>query len=191
MAPMSWNGDEYQARFDALAASGKDMHGEATFVRAYEPVSALDAGCGTGRVAIELARHEIDVTGVDVDTSMLATARSKSADVEWVEADLRHFDLGRTFDVVVMAGNVPLFTPAGTQSELIAAVARHVDEAGVLVAGFSTDWADRPYDTEAYDSHCAAAGLVLAERFSTWDRQPWTPASNYAVSVHRRARLPG
>lgn len=188
---MSWSGDEYQARFDALAAAGKDMHGEARFVRAYEPATVLDAGCGTGRVAIELARHGIEVTGVDVDTSMLATARSKPSDVEWIEADLRDFDLGRTFDVVVMAGNVPLFTPAGTQAELVAAVARHVGPVGVLVAGFSTDWADRPYDTEAYDAHCAAAGLVLAERFSTWDRQPWTPASNYAVSVHRPARLPG
>ncbi len=182
---MTWDGDEYQARFDRLAASGKDMHGEATFVRAYEPATVLDAGCGTGRVATELARHGIEVTGVDVDASMLATARERGPDVEWVEGDLRSFDLGRTFDVVVMAGNVPLFTPAGTQAELVAAVARHVAAGGVLIAGFSTDWADRPYDVASYDRHCADAGLTLAERFSTWDRQPWTPASNYAVSVDR------
>lgn len=183
-----WDGDDYQARFDALAASGKDMHGEATFVRAYEPGTVLDAGCGTGRVGIELASHGIDVVGVDVDPSMLATATERGPEVDWVEADLCAFDLGRVFDVVVMAGNVPLFAAPGTQGALVGAVAGHVADDGVLVAGFSTDWADRHYDTATYDEHCAAAGLALAERFSTWDRRPWTPTSTYAVSVHRFAR---
>ncbi|GHJ18432.1 class I SAM-dependent methyltransferase [Streptomyces albus] len=72
---MAWDGEEYQARFDGIAARGGDVHGEATLVRALGPSSVLDAGCGTGRVAIELARHGIDVVGVDVDASMLATAR--------------------------------------------------------------------------------------------------------------------
>ena len=180
-----WDGDEYQARFDALAASGEDMHGEAGFVRAHQPSTVLDAGCGTGRVAIELDARGMDVVGVDVDASMLATAGVRGPGVEWILADLRTLDLGRTFDVVVMAGNVPLFTPPGTQSELVAAVAGHVSPSGLLIAGFSTDWADRPYDTDLYDRHCDAAGLVLVERFSTWDRQPWTGASTYAVSVHR------
>lgn len=182
----TWNGDEYQRRFDALAASGRDMHGEATFVRAYEPKTVLDAGCGTGRVAIELAEHGIVVVGADVNASMLATARRRGPGVDWVEADLRRLDLGRVFDVVVMAGNVPLFTPPGTQAELVAAVAGHVAPDGVLVAGFSTDFADRPYDTGLYDAHCAAAGFVLVERFSTWDRQPWSTESTYAVSVMSR-----
>ena len=183
----SWDGDQYQARFDRLTAAGQDMHGEARFVRAYEPGTVLDAGCGTGRVAIELARHGIDVVGVDVDGSMLTTARGRAPEIDWIESDLRALDLGRTFDVVVMAGNVPLFTPPGTQPELVAAVARHVGPGGVLVAGFSCDWADRPYDTDRYDRDCAAAGLTLAERFATWDRAPWTPTATYAVSVHRHS----
>ena len=70
----TWDGDDYQRRFDDLAASGVDVHGEATFVRAFAPSSVLDAGCGTGRVAIELARHGVDVVGADLDASMLATA---------------------------------------------------------------------------------------------------------------------
>ncbi len=41
------------------------------------------------------------------------------------------------------------------------------------------------YSVDAYDEDCAAAGLELAERWATWDRQPFTPTSDYAVSVHR------
>lgn len=72
---MVWNGDAYQARFDEIAAGGGEVHGEAELVRSLGPGSVLDAGCGTGRVAVELARHGIEVVGVDLDASMLATAR--------------------------------------------------------------------------------------------------------------------
>lgn len=181
----TWDGDDYQARFDQLAASGTDVHGEATFVRAYEPRTVLDAGCGTGRVAIELARHGIDTVGVDIDASMLDTAARRGPDVEWVLGDLTTFDLGRTFDVVAMAGNVPLFTPLGTQAALVERVVAHVSGDGLLIAGFQNDWAGREYPVADYDEALAAAGHRVVERFSTWDRDPWTTASNYAVTVSR------
>ena len=181
--PTRWEGDDYQARFDELAAAGTDVHGEATFVRSYDPSSVLDAGCGTGRVAVELDRHGIEVVGTDVDASMLATARGRAPAITWVQSDLTELDLDRTFDVVVMAGNVPLFTPPGTEAALVAGVARHVAAGGLLIAGFSLD---RGYTAAMYDEHAAAAGLTLMERYATWARAPWTPGGDYAVSVHRR-----
>lgn len=180
---MTWDGGDYQRRFDELAATGADVHGEARFVRAYDPTSVLDAGCGTGRVGIELARSGIDVVGVDADESMMATAAALAPEITWHCADLAEFDLGRTFDLVVLAGNVPLFTPLGTQAALVAGCARHLGSGGVLVAGFSLD---RRYRIEDYDAHCDAAGLDLAERWATWDRVPFVDGGKYAVSVHRR-----
>jgi len=146
------------------------------------PASALDAGCGTGRVAIELARRGVTVVGVDVDASMLATARQAAPGIEWIEHDLTSLALASTFDAVVVAGNVPLFTPAGTHAALVAGCARHVRPGGALVAGFQLG---RGYLLEDYDAHCAAAGLTLSERYSTWDRAPFAVRCDYAVSVHR------
>ncbi|MBV8982921.1 MAG: class I SAM-dependent methyltransferase [Acidimicrobiia bacterium] len=180
-----FEGNDYQAQFDRLAAAGQDVHGEATFVRAYSPTSVLDAGCGTGRVAIELARHGIEVVGADIDESMLATAQRLAPDTEWVRTDLCELELGRRFDLVVMAGNVPLFTPPGTEAALVAGVARHVAAGGRLVSGFSLG---RSYSLTQFDRHTAANGLVLEDRFATWDRKPWIDGGDYAVSVHRRQR---
>jgi SAM-dependent methyltransferase len=180
-----WDGDDYQARFDRLAESGSDVHGEASFVYAFAPRSVLDAGCGTGRVAIELARRGVEVVGADVDASMLATARRLAPALTWIESDLADLDLGRTFDVVVMAGNVPLFTPPGTEAALVAGVARHVAPGGRLVSGFGLG---RNYSLPELDRHSADNGLVLEDRFATWDRQPWIDGGDYAVSVHRRQR---
>ena len=181
---MPWTGDEYQRRFDDLAATGKDVHGEAVFVMRFAPRTALDAGCGTGRVAIELARRGVEVVGADVEPSMLAVARERAPDIEWVEADLARLDLGRTFDVVVLAGNVPLFTPPGTHAALVAGCAAHVAEGGVLVAGFQLD---RGYGADDYDGHASAAGLRLEARYATWDGDAFAPGGGYAVSVHRAA----
>lgn len=183
MSVVAFDGQRYQARFDALAARGDDIHGEARFIRALQPRSVLDAGCGTGRVAIELARHSIDVVGVDVEASMIAEARRRAPTMAWVEADLVDMNLFRTFDVVVLAGNVPLFTRTATEAALVSSCAAHVEGGGALVAGFSLD---RGYGLDDYDASCAAAGFGLSERWATWGRAPFVTGGDYAVSVHRR-----
>lgn len=178
-----FDGAGYQARIDALAATGRPMHGEADLVMGYGPRSVLDAGCGTGRVGRELARRGVEVVGVDASESMIATARATYPEVEWVVADMGALDLGRTFDLVLMAGNVPLFTPPGTQAALVAGCARHLTTGGLLVCGFQLDGT---YGLRAYDDDCTAAGLELAERYATWDRDAFGDGAGYAVSVHRR-----
>ena len=166
-----------------MASEGHDVHGEARFVMGLRPRSVLDAGCGTGRVAIELTRRGVSVVGVDSSGSMIATARQRAPELEWLQADVASLDLGRVFDVVVMAGNVPLYTPPGTEAALVAGCARHLAPAGALVAGFSLD---RGYVLADYDADAAAVGLTLAERYATWERSPFLAESDYAVSVHRR-----
>lgn len=178
-----FDGRAYQARFDVLAAGGVDVHGEASLVRSFGPASVLDAGCGTGRVAVELARQGIEV-GVDADVSMIAEARRLAPGLSWVHEDLARLDLGRTFDVVVLAGNVPLFCPPADRAALVAHCAAHVAAGGVLVAGFQLDGR---YALADYDRACAEHGLVLRQRWSTWDRASFDDSDRtYAVSVHGR-----
>jgi trans-aconitate methyltransferase len=177
-----WHGDRYQQRFDSLAASGADVHGEADFVARLHPSSVLDAGCGTGRVAIELARRGIEVVGVDADQSMIATARRLAPDLTWVVADLSRFSSERRFEVVVMAGNVPIFTPPGTQADLVAGCAAHLADHGSLVAGFQLD---RGYSLDEYDEQCRQAGLEWVGRWSTWSGGVFSAGGDYAVSLHR------
>jgi 2-polyprenyl-3-methyl-5-hydroxy-6-metoxy-1,4-benzoquinol methylase len=179
----SFDGRAYQARFDALAETGTDVHGEAALVRSFDPTSVLDAGCGTGRVAIELARHGITTVGVDVDDSMIGEARRLAPGLAWAREDLASLELGRQFDVVVLAGNVPLFCPGPSRRALVAACAAHVSRAGRMLAGFELG---RGYDLDVYDAACDEAGLVLEDRWSSWGREPSSGDSTYAVSVHRR-----
>jgi ubiquinone/menaquinone biosynthesis C-methylase UbiE len=177
-------GEDYDAPYTARAARGENVHGEADFVEALQPHTVLDAGCGTGRVAIELARRGRDVVGVDINAGMLNRARQKAPRLSWHLADLATIRLPRRFDVVLMAGNVMIFVEPGTEATVVQNMARHLAPGGALVAGFQLSVGYLSVAT--YDELANAAGLALAERYSTWDRAPWTEASTYAVSVHRR-----
>ncbi len=161
-------------------------HGEADLVFAYGPSSVLDGGCGTGRVAIELARRGIDVTGADLDPDMIALARAKAPGLTWVQADLGELDLPTRFDVVVLAGNVIPYVAAGRRGPAVLRCARHLAPGGRLIAGFQLQ-AGWPSLAD-YDRWCESAGLALEARYATWDRHPATETDTYAVSVHR-ARL--
>ena len=184
LAEAGGRSETYDRRWEELAAAGQNVHGEADLVESLNPRSVLDAGCGTGRVAVELARRGIDVVGVDLDASMLEKARAKQPDVPWVVGDVADADVGRTFDVVLLAGNVMIFLAPGTEAAVVANLARHLEPGGALVAGFSLE--PGRLDLETYDGHARAAGLVLGDRWATWDRQPFS-GGNYAVSVHRRS----
>ncbi|MGW0686239.1 class I SAM-dependent methyltransferase [Streptomyces sp. NPDC002754] len=191
------SGGEYAARFEALARSGKDMHGEASFCAALVPAGArvLDAGCGTGRVAIRLAELGHDCVGIDLDASMLDVARERAPQLPWYQTDLAEFDpaaldITPDFDLVIAAGNVlPLLTP-GTEATVVERLAAALRPGGLLVAGFGLDAAHLPVPPTItlpeYDACCAAAGLALVDRFATWDAAPYDDGG-YAVSVHRAA----
>lgn len=191
------SGASYAERFAALERSGADVHGEAGFCAGLvDPgASVLDAGCGTGRVAVELARRGFRCVGVDVSSSMLDVARTAAPELEWVLADLSGLDLGQTFDVVVAAGNVIPLLAAGTESATIDRLAAHVAPNGVLVCGFGLDAAHLPLDEPPfalaeYDAWCNAAGLRLLARYATWSGEPFDAARpEYAVSVHADRRM--
>jgi SAM-dependent methyltransferase len=176
--------DEYERRWEEMAASGANPHGEADFVMRSSPTSVLDAGCGTGRLGIELARRGVDVVGADLDDDLLAYARRKAPVIPWVHSDLSVLELGRTFDVVVMAGNVLPFAMPSIRPAIVAALARHLRPDGRLIAGFSLN---EGWPTAAeYDQWCADAGLVPAERARTWQSAPFSPETdNYLVAVHK------
>lgn len=178
-------GEEYAERFRELADSGVDVHGEAAFVSALVRPGArvLDAGCGTGRVAVELARRGYDVVGVDSDASMLEVARRDAPDLDWRLADLTELPADPSYDLVVAAGNVVVFLAPGTEQEVVRRLAGVLRPDGLLVCGWRTDRLPRA----GWDELAATAGLEPVARWSTWDAAPWHDDADWCVAVDRTA----
>jgi SAM-dependent methyltransferase len=178
--------DRYDQRWSDLAATGADVHGEANLVAELvgppggEPV--LDAGCGTGRVAIELARRGYSTVGIDLDVALLDWARSKAPDLKWIAADLATMPSDVApgpFAATVLAGNVMIFLARGTEAAVLRNLAERLAPGGLVIAGFQVQGR---LSLEAYTTAATAAGLTPVERWSTWGRDPFT-GGDYVVAV--------
>lgn len=73
------------------------------------PGPILELCCGTGRLTIPLKNGGLDIMGLDICESMLATARKKAddaaLDIDFVKGDIRDFDLGRQFSTILIPFN--------------------------------------------------------------------------------------
>jgi predicted TPR repeat methyltransferase len=189
---------EYDRRWAERAAAGESVHGEADLVElllaehrltpdAGEQPSVLDAGCGTGRVAVELSARGLRTTGVDLDPALLDAARRKDPAVHWITADLATLapDVAPgPFAAVVAAGNVMIFVARGTEDAVVANLAARLAPGGLLVAGFQVRAGG--LSRSEYDDHCAAAGLERVAHYATWERAALGAVVDYVVAVNRR-----
>jgi SAM-dependent methyltransferase len=188
------SGAEYAARFAALAEAGHDVHGEALFCASLvaPPATVLDAGCGTGRVAVKLAELGYRSTGIDLDPSMLAEARRAAPALDWIAGDLSSHVTDRRYQLVVAAGNVIALLTPGSLDRALVSLATLLSPDGLLVTGFGLDATHLPAGCPVtpladYDAAAEAAGLSLVARLAGWsEAERAAPITGYAVSVHRR-----
>jgi rhodanese-related sulfurtransferase/precorrin-6B methylase 2 len=178
---------EYHTRWDRLAAAGQHVHGEADFIASLGGARVLDAGCGMGRIAIELSRRRHVVAGVDLDEDLLAYARTRAPHLRWVHDDLATMQLDDRFDVVAMPGNVMIFCKPEDRRAVVHTAMQHLLPGGRLVAGFALERDPHALTAAEYHELCVDCDLHLEQRWASWDRDRFDDDSGYVVFVHRRS----
>ncbi len=93
----------------------------------------LDVACGTGAHLIHF-RDWYAVEGLDLNPDLLAVAVQRLPDIALHEADMRDFDLGRTFDIVTcLFSSIGYVETLDGLSQAVRAMARHLAPSGVLI----------------------------------------------------------
>jgi SAM-dependent methyltransferase len=98
----------------------------------------LELGSGTGRLTIPFAQRGLDMTGLDLVPGMLARARTKGGElpIQWIEADVRHYDLDRRFGFIFETGAIFQHMLTRADQEAFLARARaHLAPQGHLALG--------------------------------------------------------
>jgi SAM-dependent methyltransferase len=163
--------------------------------RPERPCDVLDLGCGTGRIALDLAGRGHRVTGVDSDPRLVAELRARAAAKNLtagaIVADVRDFALGRRFDLVLAAMQLLQLLP--TRAERIATlrnVRAHLQPRGLFAAALIDLTGEVTGDeyTPPVPDMCEAEGWV-------WSSQPTAirlvdEGSALALDRHRRAVSP-
>jgi SAM-dependent methyltransferase len=97
----------------------------------------LELGCGTGRVALHLARRGHEVTGLDIEPELLAVLVSRGGDlpVRALEADARRFELEEQASLVLAPTHLLQLLPdAVARAECLRCVAAALRPGGILAA---------------------------------------------------------
>ena len=130
--------DEYYAK--TYDDSVQDWPGELDFytklVKA-NPENVLEIASGTGRIALRLSKVAKKITGIDLSSDMINEAVQKStglANIRWVQADMRNFDLGERFGLILIPGHSfqNLRTPQD-QVACLTSIKKHLKPNGVFV----------------------------------------------------------
>jgi SAM-dependent methyltransferase len=121
--------------YEREAAARGDLDFWQSLARAWRPRRILEIGCGTGRVALALARTSPTI-GIDISFDLLRRARRKAARgrASFLAADFRETVFSRRFDLIV-APSDPLshLIDAADRRRALRAVARQLAPGGRFV----------------------------------------------------------
>ena len=126
----------------------------------------LEVGAGTGRVALDLARHGHDVTALDSAPALLDALRERAAaeglEVEAVRADARDFELRRRFALcVVPMQTVQILGGADGRQAFLRRAREHLQPGGLLAAALAAQ-------LEAFDAGAADPPLPDVREHGGW-----------------------
>lgn len=180
---LTTRGEWYEAAVVRRLAGGEDVFAPARRLAQLGARSVLDAGCGSGHLARFLAGQGVEVVAFDVDPEMLQAARSRAPEITWLRADIAGIDLGRSFEAVLVAGNVFNFVAPERIPIAVGRMAAHVEPGGWLCAAFSRQGR---FTLDGYEQWTEDAGLTLESLASDWAGAPLEPESTEVVAIHRR-----
>lgn len=103
-------------------------------IRKHECRRVLEIGCGSGNLCPFFVEAGYDYTGLDLAEEMLAIAREMYPGGEFVQGDMRNFDLMRTFDAVMVTGrSFTYMTRNEDVRRALGVMGRHLESGGILV----------------------------------------------------------
>ncbi|RWX74001.1 MAG: hypothetical protein Metus_0026 [Candidatus Methanosuratincola subterraneus] len=101
----------------------------------------LEVGCGTGRIYLELLKEGIDVEGIDISQRMLNQLKEKASAMglspKVSVADMRNFDLGRKFSLIIVPFRSFLYNiTTEDQLSTLRSFHKHLEPGGLLILNF-------------------------------------------------------
>lgn len=134
--------DEYAWAYDLIlarpASEQSKQIAELLSQRGIGPdARVLDAGCGTGGHAIELARRGFVVTGLDLSASLIAEAKRRASEaalpISLLRGDILALPFTQAFDAILCRGVLNDLIDDESRRKVFVSLARALSSGGVLL----------------------------------------------------------
>jgi ubiquinone/menaquinone biosynthesis C-methylase UbiE len=136
----------------------------------------LDLACGTGRITIPVAEAGIRVTGLDLSVEMLQRAEQKARErgvlerITFVQGDMRKFDLGKQFPLIMIPFRSFLhLLQIQEQMKALGCIRRHLAPGGKLALNVFVPKISHLYEESEKMSLRGTYPLESGEEVAMWD----------------------
>jgi ubiquinone/menaquinone biosynthesis C-methylase UbiE len=162
--------------------------------------SALDVGCGTGRLLLDFVAAGLDVDGVDNSPEMLAICRDKAVvaglnlEGRLFEGDMRALNLPRRYATIIVPSiSIVMLTQPGDADRAVSSFHGSLEMGGQLVVSFTSKlWPGRrtPPHMEWSDWYkVAEAEQAEGDVMRRWMRARYDHAAQFEHEENRYERL--
>ena len=150
------------------------------YVKKHGIKNILELGCGTGRVAIALAKEGFNITGLDLSNEMLDVFRQKfdkldgniKNNIELVHGNMADFNLGKKFDLIIAPFRAfQCLTDEKDIENSINCVKNHLSDNGIFIINVFNPHPDRMNENWCYPLR------------TQWERLDET-TGNYVIKKH-------
>lgn len=130
------------------------------------PLTALELGCGAGRLMRAFTARGIGATGIDLSEPMIASARAAGLDAH--VADMSNFDLLRSFDLIYASANtLRHIVDADGWERMWSCIARNLPAGGIFIA-------DLELGMQHFAQQVGKPQIWTMSDGDTWVRSTWT-----------------
>lgn len=110
-----------------------------------QPKTVIDLGCGTGSIALPLAKEGFDVIGVDLSAEMLTEADHKAMEegvsIRFACQDMTELELGEEADCILsLCDSMNYLTEDGQLAEAFQSIARHMKQESLFLFDMNTEY---------------------------------------------------
>lgn len=129
---IKWNAKDYKENFSFVPKYGEAV---TELITAKKGSRVIDLGCGNGALSRLLKNKGYDVTGIDASEEMIALAKEKYTDIEFIKANALDFSLDEKADVI-FSNAVFHWIDADKQEALLKNIYAQLKPEGELVCEF-------------------------------------------------------
>ena len=110
-----------------------------------QPKTVIDLGCGTGSIALPLAKEGYDVIGVDLSPEMLTEADHKAMEegvsVRFACQDMTELELGEEADCILsLCDSMNYLTEDGQLEDAFKSIAQHMKQESLFLFDLNTEF---------------------------------------------------
>ncbi len=123
--------------YELLHSGNTDCNIYPQLIKHHFGTDVLELGCGSGRLAIPLAKNGCNVTGIEYEKDMISLLLSKDYPkdrLSVIQGDARSFNIGKKFDVVLLACNfLNMFIDPSDVVKILTNSKRHLKTGGSII----------------------------------------------------------